>query len=135
MLEKVEAGQHIQDLKMDILQAIQYIIQNWDEVSVNTIRNCWNHTKILGGNALYLPNIMQLKEFPTIPEENIVYEISEDEIISELANIFKKNTNHPDEIDDSTEAEIISINEALKCLKTLNLFLLQQENANEHIKL
>ncbi|EXX56777.1 hypothetical protein RirG_212990 [Rhizophagus irregularis DAOM 197198w] len=78
---------------------------------------------------------MQLKEFPTIPEENIVYEISEDEIISELANIFKKNTNHPDEIDDSTEAEIISINEALKCLKTLNLFLLQQENANEHIKL
>ncbi|PKK75006.1 hypothetical protein RhiirC2_819444 [Rhizophagus irregularis] len=79
--------------------------------------------------------MMQLKEFLTIPEENIVYEISEDEIISELANIFKKNTNHPDEIDDSTEAEIISINEALKCLKTLNLFLLQQENANEHIKL
>ncbi|CAB5395243.1 unnamed protein product [Rhizophagus irregularis] len=188
MLEKVEAGQHIQDLKMDVLQAIQYIIQSWDEVSVNTIRNCWNHTKILGGNgddngddddrddddrddddrddddddddngddggdddddddsvldvdlnkaikALRLPNMMQLKEFLTIPEENIVYEISEDEIISELANIFKKNTNHPDEIDDSTEAEIISINEALKCLKTLNLFLLQQENANEHIKL
>ncbi|CAB5367928.1 unnamed protein product [Rhizophagus irregularis] len=151
MLEKVEASQHIQDLKMDVLQAIQYIIQSWDEVSVNTIRNCWNHTKILGGNgddngndddrddndrddddndneddddnggddddddnsvldddlnktikALRLPNIMQLKEFLTIPKENIVYEISEDEIISELANIFKKNTNYPDEINDST---------------------------------
>ncbi|CAB4390563.1 unnamed protein product [Rhizophagus irregularis] len=136
---------------MDVLQAIQYIIQSWDEVSVNTIRNCWNHTKILGGNgddngndddrddndrddddndneddddnggddddddnsvldddlnktikALRLPNIMQLKEFLTIPKENIVYEISEDEIISELANIFKKNTNYPDEINDST---------------------------------
>ncbi|CAG8738018.1 13150_t:CDS:2 [Rhizophagus irregularis] len=123
MLEKVEAGQHIQDLKMDVLQAIQYIIQILDVDLNKAIK------------ALRLPNMMQLKEFLTIPEENIVYEISEDEIISELANIFKKNTNHPDEIDDSTEAEIISINEALKCLKTLNLFLLQQENANEHIKL
>ncbi|CAB5390964.1 unnamed protein product [Rhizophagus irregularis] len=38
--------------------------------------------------ALYLSNMMQLKEFLTIPKENIVYKISEDEIISELANIF-----------------------------------------------
>jgi hypothetical protein len=167
MLEQVEAGQHIQDLKMSVLQAIQYIIQGWDEVSADTIQNCWNHTKILGGNdddnddddddenyngdddlvldydlneaikALYLPNMMQVKDFLTIPKENIVYEIPDDnQIISDLAHLFKRtNTNHPDEIDDSTEAEIIGINEALKCLKTVNLFLLQQENANKHVKL
>ncbi|RGB23354.1 hypothetical protein C1646_774624 [Rhizophagus diaphanus] len=32
---------------MNILQAIQYIIQDWSEVTANTIRNCWNHVKIL----------------------------------------------------------------------------------------
>ena len=47
MLERVEAGQFIQDLKMDVLQAIQYIIKSWNEVTTNTIKNCWNHVKIL----------------------------------------------------------------------------------------
>lgn len=40
MLEQVEVGQLIQDLKMNILQAIQFIIQSWDEISANTIQNC-----------------------------------------------------------------------------------------------
>ena len=40
MLEQVEAGQFIQDLKMDVLQAIQYIIESWNEVTTNTIKNC-----------------------------------------------------------------------------------------------
>ena len=47
MLEQVEAGQFIQDLKMNVLQAIQYIIQGWNEVIANTIKNCWNYVKIL----------------------------------------------------------------------------------------
>ncbi|CAI2186995.1 17155_t:CDS:1, partial [Funneliformis geosporum] len=37
--------------------------------------------------------------------------------------------------DDSAEVEIICINNALQSLKTVNLFLLQQENASEQIKL
>ena len=40
MLEQVEAGQFIQDLKMNVLQAIQYIIQGWNEVTFDTIKNC-----------------------------------------------------------------------------------------------
>ena len=71
---------------------------------------------------------MQVKEFLTIPDENIVYEIPD---ISELAEMFKNNL---DEMDDSTEVEKICINEALQSLKAVNLFLLQQENANEQIK-
>jgi hypothetical protein len=35
----------------------------------------------------------------------------------------------------STEVEIICINKALQSLKTVNLFLLQQKNAGEQIKL
>ncbi|CAB5376787.1 unnamed protein product [Rhizophagus irregularis] len=47
ILEQIEAGQYIQDLKMSVLQVIQYIIQGWNEVTTETISNCWNHTKIL----------------------------------------------------------------------------------------
>ena len=96
MLEQVEDGQFIQDLKMNVLQAIQYITKSWNEVTVNTIKNCWNHVKILSNaisediydddlmldddlnkaiEALHLPNMMRIKEFLTIPEEDIVYEI------------------------------------------------------------
>ncbi|CAB5363548.1 unnamed protein product [Rhizophagus irregularis] len=164
LLEQVEDGQFIQDLKMNVLQAIQYIIQGWSEVTANTIRNCWNHVKILSNTddermiddeddelmpndelilddelnkaikTLRLPNMMEVKELLTIPEEYIVYEIPDD--ISEFADMFKNgSTNHPDEIDDSAEIKIICVNKALQGLKIVNLFLLQQENASEQIKL
>jgi hypothetical protein len=142
MLKQVEADQFIQDLKMNVLQAIQYIIQGWSEVTADAIRNCWNHVKILSNTvseddeqmfndkqmrndepmpddklmldselalddelnkaikALHLPNMMQMKEFLTIPEEDIVYEIPDD--ISEFAKLFRNRvTDHPDEADDS----------------------------------
>ncbi|GES79799.1 CENP-B homolog protein 2-like [Rhizophagus clarus] len=37
LLEQVEAGQNIRNLKMDVLQAIQYIISSWNEVTNKTI--------------------------------------------------------------------------------------------------
>jgi hypothetical protein len=149
---------------MNVLQAIQYIIQSWNEITADTIKNCWNHVKILSDaifyeeddlmldddlildddlmlddelneaiKALHLPNMMQVKEFLTIPEEDIVYDIPN---ISEFVDMFKNGpVNHPDEIDDSTEIEIISVSNALQSLKTLNLFLLQQEKASEQVKL
>src|SRR5215213_3869970 len=115
MLEQVEASQFIQDLKMNVLQSIQYIIQGWNEVTANAIKNCWNHVKILSDaiprdiydddsmlnddydlmlddelneaiKALHLPNMMQVKEFLTIPEEDVIYEIPN---ISEFADMFK----------------------------------------------
>jgi hypothetical protein len=159
MLEQVEAGQFIQDLKMNVLQAIQYIIQGWNGVTANAIKNCWDHVKILSDDiprdiydddsmfnddydlmlddelneaikALHLPNMMRVKEFLNIPEEDVIYEVPN---ISEFADMFKNG--HPDDVDDSDEVEIICTNEALKSLKTLNLYLLQQENASEQIKL
>ncbi|CAB5376754.1 unnamed protein product [Rhizophagus irregularis] len=155
ILEQVEAGQLIQNLKMNVLQAIQYIIQGWNEVTADTIKNCWNHVKILSDaiprdndenddsnidselnraiEALHLSDMMQVKEFLTIPEEDVIYEFLN---ISEFEDMFKSGTtDHPDEVDDISEMEIIHINEALRSLKTVNLFLLQQENAGEQIKL
>ena len=166
MLEQVEAGERAQDLKMDVLQAIRYVIQGWNNVTAETIYNCWRHTGILPINAdieldfpldddyeifddeltdalkaLNFSNMMELEEFLTIPEEKIVCEIlDDDEIITDLVNNFKKKsneeeTNNLDEMDDSIEEEVISFNAALKSLKKVHTFLLQQEYASEHLKL
>ena len=156
LLEQVEAGQNIQDLRMNVLQAIRYIIKSWNEVTAKTIYNCWNHVGILSDNnetddesddesddqllnelsktikALNLPNAMQIKEFLNIPEEDITYEIlDDDQIIEELVDIFKKsdeNTDDLDERDDGIEIANISINVALKSIETVNMFLLQQND-------
>ncbi|CAB5320175.1 unnamed protein product [Rhizophagus irregularis] len=157
ILEQIEAGEFIQDLKMDVLQAIQYIIKSWNEVTAETIYNCWNHTGILPDTefldniedddsifneifeileTLNLPNSMDAEEFLNIPKENIVYEIPKDnQIITELVEMFKKksdeNTDDLDEMDDSTEVVPVSIKVALKSLKKLHTFLLQQEDTNK----
>ena len=155
MLEQVEAGERAQDLKMDVLQAIRYVIQGWNNVTAETIYNCWRHTGILPINAdieldfpldddyeifddeltdalktLNFSNMMKLKEFLTIPEEKIECGILDDD---EKSN--EEETNNLDEMDDSIEEEVISFNAALKSLKKVHTFLLQQEYASEHLKL
>ncbi|PKY55040.1 hypothetical protein RhiirA4_474235 [Rhizophagus irregularis] len=78
----------------------------------NTFENNINNDDIdneLGKaiEALNLSNMMQIKEFLTISEKDIIYEVSN---ISKFADMFKNRpTNHPDEIDDSIE---ICINDA-----------------------
>jgi hypothetical protein len=144
---------------MDVLQAIQYIIKSWSEVTTETIHNCWHHTGILPNTeflnniesddlmldeiskmleTLNLPNSMEAEEFLNISEENIIYEIPEDDrIITELVEIFNKksdlNTDNIDEIDDSVEVIPVGTKVALKSLETVHTFLLQQEDANKYI--
>ena len=72
---------------MDVLQTIQFIIKSWNEITTDTIKNCWNHDNILSNNIiedddlslederiiddelnraikdLYLSNMMQVKKF------------------------------------------------------------------------
>ena len=69
---------------------------------------------------------MEVEEFLTVPEEGIVYRVTDDnQIITELAEIFKE---------DSTEVAIISASAASKALETVQTFLIQQENANEYLR-
>lgn len=111
----MEASQRVQDLKMDVIQAIRYIIKSWDEVNAETLgttRNpsCWhqrwpteslrkdpsNDRPVLDDlsealQALGLPDPMQLEEFLIIPEENIDYEVPEgDQVIGQLVDIFNE---------------------------------------------
>ena len=132
MLEKVEAGQQIEQLKMDVLQAIRYISKAWEEITTETIRRCWQHTGIFPESInadlqnppddvyanndsvldeicralenLNLSESIKVEEFLAVPEEDVLYEISDDDqIITELADIFKEeNSNNLDDADDST---------------------------------
>lgn len=166
MLKYVEEGNRAEDLRIDVLQAIRFIIQAWDEVNTEIISNCWRHTKILPDanvdfrnvsedirqnenlvlrdladslRALNLSNPMQAEEFLNIPEENVVYEVpKDDQVIEELVYLFKntdKENVDLDEMDDSDEIPIISPSAAIASLETVRTFLLQQDNAEEYVKL
>jgi hypothetical protein len=164
ILNQVEAGNDIKNLKMDVLQAIKFIIKSWKEVSSQTIYNCWHHTKILPDRinvnlsnisdeindpttnqlsqavaALNLNDTMPIQEYLNNPEEESVYEVPDDDnIIEALVEMYKQqpevDTNDFEE-DDSVEQILVSASEASKNLEIVRTFLLQQENSSQQIKL
>jgi len=81
---------------------------------------------------------MQVDEFLFISEENSVYDIPDnDQLIREIAEMFKKDIDagNVEEMDDSTEITTISASSALKSLENICLFLLQQDDTVEQIRL
>ncbi|CAG8673311.1 22490_t:CDS:2 [Cetraspora pellucida] len=142
------------DLKMDVLQAILYIIKGWGEVLAVTICNCWHHIKILPSSTnlsddlceagdsrleglirsldtLCLRNVMKIDEFLNLNGEEIVYEVfPEDQIIKELAYVFRNNESVEvmdkgntevidEEEDNSVEPTIVSGSSALNSLENV----------------
>ena len=89
-------------------------------------------------NELHLSDPMQVNEFLFIPEEDVVYDLpDDDQLIREIAETFKEDIDevNAEEMDDSTEVTIVSASSALKSLENVRLFLLQQEDTSEQIKL
>ena len=149
---------------MDVLQAIRYIIKSWEEITPETIHNCWKHTKILPDTiyseltnlnnirinvptldeltqvltSLNLSDRMPIEEFLNNPEEEKIYEVlDDDKLIEGLVEVYKKQLEVPidnNEDDDSIEPVIISANEASKSLEIVYAFLLQQGNTKEQLK-
>ena len=81
---------------------------------------------------------MQVDEFLFISEENSVYDIPDnDQLIREIAEMFKKDIDagNVEEMDDSTEITTISASSALTSSENVRLFLLQQEDTGEQIRL
>ncbi|CAB5310019.1 unnamed protein product [Rhizophagus irregularis] len=138
---------------MSILQAIQYIIQGWNNVTAETIYNCWQYTKILSIDTnvnsnfplddykmsneftntlktLNFSDMMELEEFFNIPEENKFL------IMMKLLQKLKKKPNEKNinddlnEIDNSIEEEVINFSVTSKSLKKVHT---QQEYAYEHL--
>ncbi|CAG8763894.1 28304_t:CDS:2, partial [Dentiscutata erythropus] len=96
ILQQIEAGNHAKDLKIDrhtnILPAsFNADLRNLSENIYQVIDSEINDLATMIED-LHLLNPMQVEEFLSISEENIVYEVPNDNcIISELAEIFKKN--------------------------------------------
>ena len=89
-------------------------------------------------NKLHLSDPMQVDDFLFIPEENIIYDIpDDDQLIREIAEMFKEDIDegNAEEMDDSTEITTISASAALKSLENVRLFLLQQEDTGEQLRL
>ena len=87
--------------------------------------------------ALKLLNTMPLEEFLNIPEENIIYEVPDNN--HELVYLFT-DTNQADtdiddidDIDDSEESPVINASTAIASLEIVRAFLLQQDNAEKYI--
>ncbi|CAG8699369.1 4928_t:CDS:2 [Cetraspora pellucida] len=140
MLQQVEIEEQAEELKMNVLQVIQFIIQSWKEINSKTIYNSVlaNLSKML--KNIKFSDLMQAEEFLTIIEENITYEVPKNnQAIEELVEIFINECNleysDTDKIDDSLETPIITFNKILKGLETIHLYLLQYENTSEHLKL
>jgi len=161
ILSEVQKGKNIADLKMDVLQAINYIIKSWEEITPLTISNCWNHTNILPTriNAkpselsyndsatvseltqivtdLNLTDTMSLDEFLNNPEEDTVYGAPNDEFIQNLVELYKMPSDvHVDdsEVDDSIELPIVNCSDAASSLEVIRSFLQQQEDSKDLLK-
>ncbi|CAG8698035.1 880_t:CDS:2 [Dentiscutata erythropus] len=123
--QQIEAGNRAEDLKMDVLQAIQYAIQGWEEISAKTIlidSEIDKLTELI--ENLHFSDSMQVEEFLSIPEENFVYEVPDDDYLDET-----------EKIDDSSEIPIVSADLVLESLKTVYMYLLQQNNTSKQLKL
>ncbi|CAG8823671.1 12366_t:CDS:2, partial [Dentiscutata erythropus] len=117
MLQEIKNGKHAENLKMNVLQAIYFLIQSWDEVSTSTIRNYPVLNDILNAlKTLNLPDSMPVEEFLAIPKKNVVYEVlSDDQVITDLVETFRADeptTVELEDIDDSLEIPIVSANTA-----------------------
>ncbi|CAG8680845.1 3466_t:CDS:1, partial [Cetraspora pellucida] len=135
MLQEIENEKRAENLKMNMLQAIHFLIQSWDEVSISTIQNCWSHMKILSADTSFylrspsedlcrtadpvlndilnafetldLPNPMPVKKFLAIPEENTIYEVpSDDQVITNLVKTFRA--------DEPTTVELEDVDDSFK---------------------
>ncbi|CAG8674924.1 15416_t:CDS:2 [Cetraspora pellucida] len=84
LLNQVEARYLIQDLKINILQAIQFAIKGTNNSELDRLINVLS--------LHYLLNAIKTDEFLILNNKNIIYEVSpDDQIIKKLAYTFKKN--------------------------------------------
>ncbi|CAG8499945.1 24239_t:CDS:2 [Cetraspora pellucida] len=142
MLEQVEADNLVQDLKIDVLQAIfANLSDDLHEAGDSRLEGF-----IRSLDTLCFPNAIEIDEFLNFNGKEIVYEVPlEDQIIKELAYVFRNNESVEvmdeentevidEEEDDSVEPTIVSGSSALNSLENVRMFLLQQEDSGDQLK-
>ena len=60
----VDVGEQVENLKMNILQAIQYNTKAWEEITAETIRHCWyqNSSIVMGTDLRNLADNIRATE-------------------------------------------------------------------------
>ncbi|POM80053.1 LOW QUALITY PROTEIN: CENPB protein Homeodomainlike [Phytophthora palmivora] len=52
------------DMKMGLLTAVQHIVQSWQHMTQQTIRNCWAHTGIISGDMVVALQQYNISKIP-----------------------------------------------------------------------
>jgi hypothetical protein len=124
--------------KLNVLGAIRFVVESWNEVSDNTIKNCWNHTKLVNIldtasedngiedssiendiSDLQLPNPMCLSEYINYAEEEVIEDI--------LDECYNEEEDY-EEVDDTIEEPKITHSEAINSCNTLIHYYEQQSD-------
>jgi hypothetical protein len=153
LLEQYES--EAENKNMDILSAIRFIVRAWREVSLETIYNCFRHTRILPDiqnnneehiitvtnnnddlikeldkdiEALHFRNKMDIEKYINYPEEENTEEVLNDqEILNLVTYLEPEKTENEEEEDDSTELQKITHKEALNAIELTEQYFVQQD--------
>ncbi|CAG8507673.1 10705_t:CDS:2 [Scutellospora calospora] len=120
LLDQYESGN---DKKLNVLNAIKFIVKAWKEVSSETLMKELREDI----EALHLRNVMNLEEYIDYPEEKKIHEALSDYEIVNLAINPEPEENISDEDDDSTEMCQVTHNKVLNATYLLEQYLLQQD--------
>ncbi|CAG8753264.1 2370_t:CDS:2, partial [Acaulospora morrowiae] len=153
LLRQIEDGTAIEQTKLNILEAIRWIIDAWGEVPVSVIKNCWFHTGLIqrplsieinsieeitrhevdllnsGIKALNLPDSMETDGYINNPEE---LETHDAPTLDDIVEAFREEMDEED--DEDTELREISCAEARSALEVMRMFVLQSEDAAEEFR-
>ncbi|CAG8753603.1 16016_t:CDS:2 [Cetraspora pellucida] len=138
MLECVESEQPTDELKINILQAIQINTDLQNNISQTIDLALDNLTNALEALHTHFTYSMPVDEFLSISKEDIVYKVpNNDQIIEELIDTFRPVDLTDDDLEveeDSIKIPIISADIVIESLEIVCMFLLQQDTADEYIK-
>jgi len=160
LLEQYESRTNQKNL--DVLTAILFIVNAWNNVTSMTIFNCFRHTKLLPvtvgidncndcGNlstsdeqlvnelhenikALRLQNAMEVEDYINYSEESSKEELLIDQEIIDLTKTLESEETSDAEEDESLQAHRVTHSEALKALDIVSHYFLQQsQDMSEYI--
>ncbi|XP_066259864.1 tigger transposable element-derived protein 4-like [Euwallacea similis] len=145
LMKLLETQDNINIKSVTILDAINLLSLAWDEVSTQTISNCFRHSglsKTISSNMEFDPEgdiplaqlirenrFMNSVNFDDFDKNVVVREQLAD---TDLVNQELQEETTEDIEDGDTEGEtVVTTKEALNCVHTLQQYFLQQEDSNE----
>lgn len=121
--------------KIDLITAVRFVAKSWDEISSETIKNCWNHTQIIRMDninkclripydneidsmisSLKIDNPMTFAEYIMVDNDDVQEEKNDEK--NDNGNTDDTVTND-DDTEDTKEDSTISSKTALDCCNIL----------------